>query len=65
MSFSWRYLDANGDEAGRSDPFDDRAAAEAWMGERWEELLAEGYEEVALHDDDRDRRVYRMGLREG
>ncbi|HYU59060.1 MAG TPA: hypothetical protein VEO00_13575 [Actinomycetota bacterium] len=62
--FSWRYLDAGGRETGRSDPFTDREAAEAWMGESWQTLLAAGNEEVALHDDERDRTVYRMGLRE-
>jgi hypothetical protein len=61
--FTWRYLDASGEETGRSESFPDRDAAEAWMGGAWEELLEVGYEEVALHDEERDRRVYRMGLR--
>ena len=58
----WRYLDANREEAGRSDPFVVREDAEAWMGEAWEELLGRGIEEVELLED--DRRLYRMGLRE-
>ena len=62
--FTWRYLDASGEERGRSEGFPDRGAAEAWMGEAWADLLAAGHEEVALHDEDRDARVYRMGLRE-
>lgn len=62
--FAWRYLDAEGEETGRSEPFDDREAAEAWMGEAWADLLARGVEEVALVDLDRDRTLYRMGLRE-
>ena len=62
--FAWRYLDAEGRETGRSDPFDDRPAAEAWMGEAWSDLLARGVEEVALLDLGRDRTLYRMALRE-
>jgi hypothetical protein len=62
--FAWRYLDAEGREAGVSEPFRDREAAEAWMGEAWSDLLARGVEEVVLVDRERDRTVYRMGLRE-
>ncbi len=62
--FAWRYLDARGGEAGESQPFPDREAAESWMGEAWEELLARGVEEVALVDLDSGRTLYRMGLRE-
>jgi hypothetical protein len=47
-----------------SEPFQDRQAAEAWMGEAWSDLLARGVEEVVLVDRERDRTVYRMGLRE-
>ncbi|MFN2545791.1 MAG: hypothetical protein ABR600_14635 [Actinomycetota bacterium] len=63
MTFSWTYLDGTGEQAGRSDPFEDRGTAEEWMGRAWEELLEGGVEEVALQDDDRGRRVYRMSLR--
>ncbi|MEX2459595.1 MAG: hypothetical protein WD770_11510 [Actinomycetota bacterium] len=63
--FIWRYLDDAGEERGRSEPFPDREAAEAWMGEAWEDLLAAGHAEVALHDDDRGTRIYRMGLGAG
>ena len=62
--FTWRYLDASGSERGRSDAFATRDEAEAWMGSEWRDLLDAGHEEVALHDEDRDMRVYRMGLRE-
>ena len=62
--FTWRYLDAAGEERARSEPFDDRTAAEAWMGREWESLLAAGHEEVALHDETTGARIYRMGLRE-
>ena len=64
MAFAWDYLDAGGEPVGRSEAFPDRDAAEAWMGEAWEELLAQGVEEAALVDLERDRRIYRMGLRE-
>jgi len=62
--FTWRYLDRSGEERRRSQRFADREAAEAWMGTAWEDLVAQGFEEVALHDDDRGTRLYRMGLRE-
>jgi hypothetical protein len=62
MPFAWAYLDEGGSEAGRSDPFPDREAAEEWMGTAWEDLLEHGHHEVELLDLERDRRVYRMGL---
>ena len=60
--FLWRYLDASGAETGTSDPFEDREAAEAWLGESWADLLEGGVEQVALTDG--ERTLYRMGLRE-
>jgi hypothetical protein len=62
VSFRWEYLDARGQTAGRSEPFEERRDAEAWMGEAWEELIERGVQEVALTDDDAGRTVYRMGL---
>jgi len=62
--FVWEYLDVGGTAVGRSTPFSERDAAEEWMGQAWEDLLERGIEEVALVDLARDRRVYRMGLRE-
>lgn len=62
--FLWRYLDASGAETGVSAVFEDREAAESWMGEAWSELLAGGVEQVALVDQERDRTLYRMALRE-
>lgn len=59
----WRYLDAEGRDAGASEPFDDREGAEAWMGDAWSDLLDRGVEEVILVDPDRGRTLYRMGLR--
>lgn len=60
--FMWRYLDGAGAEIGTSEPFDDRGAAEAWLGETWAELLEHGVEQVALTHG--ERTLYRMGLRE-
>lgn len=60
--FTWRYLDREGSETGASEAFDDREAAEAWLGESWSDLLSRGVEEVALTDG--ERTLYRMGLRE-
>lgn len=60
----WTYLDASGDQVGESEGFEDRQAAEAWLGETWSDLLQRGVEEVVLEDRDRKRTLYRMGLRE-
>jgi hypothetical protein len=64
VSFVWAYLDDSGNEIGRSEPFPERDDAEDWMGACWQDLLERGVEEVALQDEERGRRVYRMGLRE-
>jgi hypothetical protein len=64
MPFSWRYEDGDGNDLGSSDPFPDRDAAEAWMGEAWEDLLDRRVERVVLVGEDGKPR-YRMGLREG
>ncbi len=62
MTAVWRYLGSEGQSLGSSEPFDNRQAAEEWMGEAWSGLLSGGVEEVTLEDDGRE--VYRMGLRE-
>jgi hypothetical protein len=63
--FSWRFLDGNSEEMGSSERFLDREAAESWMGEAWADLRERGVEEVVLMDEERGRRLYRMGLDEG
>ena len=63
MAFGWAYFDEAGRDIGSSEDFADRDGAEAWMGQNWEGLLGEGVEEVELIDRERDRRIYRMGLR--
>ena len=60
--FGWTYLDTDGNELGRSARFEDPEAAEAWISISWQDLAANGVEEVALFDHSRDRHVYRMGL---
>jgi hypothetical protein len=60
--FEWAYLDTEGNELGRSSRFEDPEAAEAWISISWQDLAANGVEEVALFDHSRDRHVYRMGL---
>jgi hypothetical protein len=62
--FVWRYLDASGGQVGESGSFEEREAAEAWLGDTWSDLLQRGIEEVVLEDRDRGRTLYRMGLRE-
>jgi hypothetical protein len=62
--FVWRYVDAAGQNAGESEPFEDRSSAEEWMGDAWSGLLDRGVQEVLLVDRDRGRTLYRMGLRE-
>jgi hypothetical protein len=60
--FGWTYLDATGQEVGRSPRFNDPESAEDWIGVSWRDLAENGVEEVVLFDHTRDRKVYRMGL---
>jgi hypothetical protein len=62
--FVWRYLGAEGEEAGRSELFPDRAAAEAWLSESWSRLWDLGVHEVVLMDETDSRDLYRMSLSE-
>jgi hypothetical protein len=61
--FFWRYFNVEGSEVGESARFADREEAEEWMGTAWSDLLSSGVEETALIDEERDRTLYRMGLR--
>ena len=63
--YDWTYLDDTGNEVGRSERFDDAAAAEDWMGASWRDLAERGIDQVELIDRTRERRVYRMGLEAG
>jgi hypothetical protein len=60
--FDWAYLDTDGNELGRSCSFEDPEAAEAWISISWQDLAANGVEDVVLFDRSSDRHVYRMGL---
>jgi hypothetical protein len=60
--FEFTYLDTEGNELGRSARFEDHEAAEAWISISWQDLVANGVEDVVLFDHARDRHVYRMGL---
>lgn len=60
--FAWTYFDGAGEEVGTSRRFPDAESAEEWMGTSWPDLYENGVEEVALHDQVRGRRMYRMGL---
>ena len=62
MPFAWAYVDPSGREAERSEPFDDRQAAEDWLALAWEDLLDRGFAEVGLVDLESGEVVYRMGL---
>jgi len=59
MSYHWRY--SNGEV---SASFPTQADAESWVGEQWQDLLAEGVEDVTLYEE--QRAVYGpMSLRPG
>jgi hypothetical protein len=63
VAFFWLLFDASGGAGGRSGEFADQATAEAWLSERWPDLVASGTAEVALYDGDDES--YRMSLSEG
>jgi hypothetical protein len=60
----WLYYEEGGAAAGSSAWFEDRARAEAWISETWQELLDGGVATVALVDG-AGREAYRMPLGEG
>ena len=60
--FGWTYIDGNGEEAGASARFDDREAAEDWIGQTGQGLADLGIMEVVLRDHHRGSTIYRMGL---
>ncbi|HEY7282209.1 MAG TPA: hypothetical protein VID47_11515 [Actinomycetota bacterium] len=60
MAFFWLLLDAAGGVAGESEEFPERAAAETWLQERWQDLRESGVEAVALRDGAVE--AYRMSL---
>lgn len=62
-TWTWRYETEDGNPLNGLPPrsFDNQSDAESWLGESWEELLAEGVHQVSLLHD--DARIYGpMGL---
>ena len=48
MNYRWRF---RGDDV--SVPFPTQADAETWIGEVWQDLLADGVDEATLLEEDR------------
>ena len=69
--FVWRLVSPGADEVRSSREFADRAAAEGWLATAWEDLAAEGVEEVELFEVHgrgaaaEERTLFRMSLAEG
>lgn len=57
---AWVVLDEHGTKLRTTEPFSDRTAAEAWLGDAWTELVDEGGDAVVLVEGGTE--VYRMGL---
>lgn len=56
MTFFWKSVDADGNEAAPpvpGDGFDEQAKAEAWLTENFEDLLDQGISHVSLFEEDR------------
>ena len=57
MTFTWRFESSDGSPvsrpSGASDRFPSQADAESWVGEAWQDLLAEGVDQVTLLEGDR------------
>ncbi len=55
MTYTWRFEAGDGSPVERADAdrFPSQADAESWVGEAWQELLAEGVDQVTLLEGDR------------
>jgi len=57
MTFTWRLESSDGSTVtrpeGGENRFPSQADAESWVGEAWQDLLAEGVDQVSLVDGDR------------
>ena len=56
MPWTWRYEKSDGspaDDLAASQSFPTQSDAETWLGETWQDLLAEGVEQVTLLEDAR------------
>lgn len=58
MTWTWRLEDASGEivsiDPDGSHGFPSRSEAESWIGEAWQDLLADGVEQVTLFEEDRE-----------
>ena len=50
MSWFWTFESADGEPIGQSETFDSRGDAETWVGEMFQDLLAENVAQVRLFD---------------
>jgi hypothetical protein len=57
MTFTWRFETSDGSpvtrQGGAAERFPSQADAESWVGESWQELLADGVDQVTLLEGDR------------
>jgi hypothetical protein len=60
MSHRWVIHDSGHRHLRTTDDFDSQDAAEEWLRDNWESLVADGASFVVLKTD--DRIVYEMGL---
>lgn len=56
MSWTWRYLDRDGNQVEPSENgrFGTQADAETWLGQSWQDLVADGVAAVTLLEDGRE-----------
>lgn len=56
MSWTWRYLDRDGNQVEPSENgrFSTQADAETWLGQSWQDLVADGVVAVTLLEDGRE-----------
>lgn len=51
MAFIWVHENEEGIELGRSEPFEERAEADEWLGAEFAALLDDGVQQVKLLED--------------
>jgi len=57
MSWSWQFQNTDGvavaAESATEDSFPSQSEAESWLGETWQDLLADGVDQVVLMESGR------------
>jgi hypothetical protein len=57
MGWTWRYESESGEsvsaDSATAESFPSQSDAETWLGETWQQLLADGVEQVTLLEDAR------------